>query len=152
MVQILVAVVLVVVAVAVAAVLRRRRQPEAPTQGGWTTPTQLDRADFARPDASWLIAVFSSGTCNVCADIVSKAQVMAAPDVAVQEVEYASAKALHRRYRIDAVPLVVLADAEGVVRASFIGPVSATDLWAAFAEARALDEAPGIETAETDQN
>src|SRR3954453_895969 len=136
MAQILVAVVLAIAAVAVAAVLRRRRRPEAPTQGGWTTPTQLDRGDFVRPDAPWLIAVFSSGTCNACAEMVAKARVMEAKDVAVQEVEYSDAIELHRRYRIDAVPLVLLADARGVVRASFIGPVSATDLWAAFAEAR----------------
>jgi len=139
MAQVLVAVVLVIAAVAVAAVLRRRRRPEPPTQAGWTTPTQLDRSDFERPEAPWLIAVFSSGTCNACAEVVAKARVMEANDVAVQEVEYASALELHRRYRIDAVPLVLLADDRGVVRASFIGPVTATDLWAAFAEARGAE-------------
>jgi hypothetical protein len=136
MVQIVVAVVLAAAALGVALVLRRRRSPEAPMQGSWTTPTQLDRGDFARADAPWLIAVFSSGTCSTCADIVAKAEVMAAAEVAVQEVEYSREPALHRRYHIDAVPLVLLADAQGVVRASFIGPISATDLWAAVAQAR----------------
>ncbi|MCU1345351.1 MAG: hypothetical protein JWL70_1617 [Acidimicrobiia bacterium] len=136
MVQILVAMVLVVAAVGVAAVLRRRRRPEAPTQASWSAPTQLDRSDFDRADAPWLVAVFSSATCNVCADIVAKARVMEAPEVAVQDVEYASSKDLHRRYHIEAVPMVVLADAAGVVQASFIGPVTAQDLWAAIAQAR----------------
>jgi len=34
------------------------------------------------------------------------------------------------------VPIVVIADLDGVVRKSFVGPMSATDLWAAVAEAR----------------
>ena len=45
-------------------------------------------------------------------------------------------KILHRRYGIEAVPTVVIADAEGVVRSSFVGPPVATQLWAAMAEAR----------------
>jgi hypothetical protein len=56
----------------------------------------------------------------------------------VQEVEISARRDLHQRYSIDAVPIIVLADAEGVVRASFVGPPSATDLWAAVAEAREL--------------
>jgi hypothetical protein len=50
--------------------------------------------------------------------------------------EYPRHKAIHERYRIDAVPLVVIADDRGVVRKSFLGPVSATDLWAGVAAAR----------------
>ena len=40
----------------------------------------------------------------------------------------------------DAVPTIVVADEQGVVRASFVGPPSATDLWAAVAKARDPDE------------
>ena len=43
---------------------------------------------------------------------------------------------MHQRYAIDAVPCLVIADADGAVRAGFLGPVTATDLWAAVAEAR----------------
>ncbi len=139
MTQMVVAAGLVILAGAVAAVLRSRRAPEPPTQGSWTAPTQLDRGDFGRAEAPWLIAVFSSGSCHTCADVLAKARVMEAADVAVQEVEYASDAALHRRYRIDAVPTVVLADAQGVVRASFIGPTGAAELWAAFSAARSPD-------------
>ncbi|MBA3604967.1 MAG: hypothetical protein H0W46_03145, partial [Acidimicrobiia bacterium] len=49
---------------------------------------------------------------------------------------YGAARPLHARYRIDSVPLLVIADASGVVRRSFLGPVSATDLWAAVAAVR----------------
>jgi len=51
-------------------------------------------------------------------------------------VEFPDRKDLHDRYGIDAVPTVVVVDADGVVRGSFIGPVTATDLWAGVAEIR----------------
>jgi hypothetical protein len=56
--------------------------------------------------------------------------------------EVAARPDVHRQYHIDAVPLVVVADAEGVVRAGFLGPVTATDLWAAVAEARTPGSSP----------
>ena len=49
---------------------------------------------------------------------------------------------LSKKYRVEAVPIVVVADAAGVARASFIGPTSATDLWAAVAEVRAPGSSP----------
>jgi hypothetical protein len=135
--QLLVALVLAVAAVAVAAVLRRRRRHDGPTQGpSWTAPDQLDRADFDRPDAEWLVVVFSSTTCTSCALMVSKAQALASTAVAVVDVEATTRSDLHRRYGIEAVPITVVADRAGVVRASFIGPASATDLWAAVANLR----------------
>jgi hypothetical protein len=133
--RLLVAAVLVVLAVAVALVLERRR-PDAPTQARWAVPSQLDRDDFTRPDAAWLVAVFTSATCDSCAQVVAKAGPLESPEVAVEEVEYAARVDLHRRYGIDAVPCIVVADAEGVVRASHIGPATATDLWATLAEVR----------------
>jgi glucose/arabinose dehydrogenase len=142
MTRLLVAVVVAAVAVAVALVLRRRQRLDAPTQGGWTVPTQLDRADFAQPERPWLVATFSSATCQTCADVVRKAAVLASGDVAVTEVEYGAQTELHRRYRVDAVPMTVIADRDGVVRASFIGPVTATDLWAAVAEVRSPGSSP----------
>jgi len=129
----------VLVSVVVALILDRRR-PEAPTQGNWAVPVQLDRADFARPDAPWLVAVFTSATCDSCAQAVARARVLASAEVVVDEAEVTARPDLHRRYRIDAVPIVVVADAEGVVRTSFTGPPSATDLWAAVAGVRNADE------------
>ncbi len=119
------------------AVVVRRRRPEPPTQGKWPVPTQLDRADFDRPDAPWLVVVFSSTTCLSCADAVEKAEVLASAEVVVQDVGVTASPDLHRRYGIDAVPVTVVADGDGVVRASFVGAPSATDLWAAVADLRA---------------
>lgn len=131
----LIAVAIVAVALVVAWVVQRRR-PEAPTGGRWSVPGQLDRGDFPSPGTPWLVAVFTSATCDACAATVAKAEALASASVAVADVELGAEPELHRRYGIDAVPLLVLADAEGVVRASFVGPPSATDLWAAVAQVR----------------
>ena len=137
--RLLIALGIAVLAAAVALVLRQRRRPDAPTRATGSVPTQLDRADFARPDAPWLVAVFTSATCASCADVQSKAEVLASDDVAVDVVEFQAQRDVHRRYGIDAVPLLLIADEAGVVRQHFAGPVTATDLWAAVATAR---EAP----------
>jgi hypothetical protein len=137
MVRVLVAVTIVALAAAVAAIVRRRRASDPPTQGAFALPVQLDRNDFDHPGAPWLVAIFTSATCASCADVVSKAAVLAAGDVAVVEVTYQHRPDLHTRYSVEAVPTLVLAGEDGVVRAGFLGPVTATDLWAAVAEARA---------------
>src|SRR2546426_12504214 len=92
------------------AVVVRRRRPEPPPQGRWPVPPQLDRADFDRPDAPWLVVVFSSTTCLSCADAVEKAEVLAGAEVAVQEVDVGARPDVHRRYGIDAVPVTTVAD------------------------------------------
>ncbi|MFN2607031.1 MAG: thioredoxin domain-containing protein [Acidimicrobiales bacterium] len=132
----------VVVLAAVVALVAERRRPDAPTQARWAVPTQLDRADFERPHAPWLVALFTSATCHSCATATEKARVLASEEVAVDEVEIGARPDLHRRYHVEAVPTIVVADDEGVVRASFVGPPSATDLWAAVAEARAPGSSP----------
>ncbi len=139
--RLLITVAIVAVVVTVALIARRRRT-DPPTQPGRTVPVQLDRADFTRPDAPWLVAVFTSTTCQTCADVARKAEVLASDEVAVAEVEYSANRDLHRRYGIDAVPILVIAGVDGVVRRHFVGPVSATDLWAAVAAARDDDVPP----------
>lgn len=134
-VQLVIAAAIVAVAIAVGLVARRRR-PDAPTQPRMEVPAVLDRADFVRPEAPWLVAVFSSATCASCADVVGKAAVLASDEVAVDDVEYSARRDVHARYGLDAVPIVAIADAEGAVVASFVGPVSATDLWSAMASLR----------------
>ncbi len=134
--RLLIAAVIVVIVVVVAAVAQRRRTPDAPTQRTYRVPEQLDRSDFAEPQRPWLVAVFTSATCDACADVAGKAAVLASDEVAVTEAEFGADRALHERYGIDAVPTLVIADADGVVRDSFLGPVTATDLWAALAELR----------------
>lgn len=134
--RVIVAVVAVVVALLVAQLVQRRRRVDPPTQQRLVAPNQLDRADFGSADAEWLVVVFTSDTCSTCADVVSKAQVLASDRVAVEPVSFQIDRQLHERYDIDAVPMVLVADADGVVVYDHVGPVTATDLWAAVADAR----------------
>lgn len=136
MARFVIAAVLVVIAVVVAVIVDRRKRNDAPTQPHWAVPQQLDRNDFAGPEVPWLIAVFTSATCDSCKDTMAKARVLASDDVVVDEAEVSARKDVHDRYGIDAVPLVVIADAEGVVRGHVLGPPTATDLWAAVADLR----------------
>jgi hypothetical protein len=140
--RLVIVVVLVAVAVAVAVVVERRRRPAEPTNVSHVLPDHLDRRDFARPEAPWLVAVFTSATCSTCAGVWSKAEMLASDDVAVQELEVSAARPLHQRYRITAVPAVVIANASGEVSGAFVGPVTATDLWATVAELRAPGTLP----------
>jgi protein-disulfide isomerase len=135
--RLLIAVAIVAVAVLVALAIRRRRRPDAPAQVTRAVPSQLDRADFERPDAKWLVAVFTSATCGSCADVVAAARRLAGVDVAVVDVEYQAQRPLHERYGVEAVPMLVIADAEGVVRANVFGPVGAEEVAQAFAAASA---------------
>ena len=132
----LLTVVLVAVAVAVALLLQRRR-PAPPTQPTRNAPpSQLDRRDFEDPAREWLVAVFTSSTCDSCAGALAKARVLASDSVVVQDIPWQTRKDLHDRYNIDTVPLIAVAGRDGVVRTTFVGTPSATDLWAAVADAR----------------
>jgi hypothetical protein len=136
--RLLIAAAIVAVAVAVAVVVRRRR-PDAPAQVSRSVPSQLDRSDFDHPDATWLCVVFTSATCDSCAAALTAARALAASsedDVAVVDVPYQTRRELHARYGVDAVPLLVIADQDGVVRAGRFGPVDGDELAAAFAAAR----------------
>ena len=134
--RVIIAVVLAAVVVGFAYLVQRRRGTEAPTQRRWAVPDQLDRDDFESPAAPWLIAIFTSATCESCAEAMAKAAPLAGPMVAVQEVALDRQRDLHRRYNIEAVPTLVVADGEGVVRATFVGPPKADELWAAVAQVR----------------
>ena len=114
----------------------RRRKPDAPSQTSHTVPQQLSREDFLSADKPWLLAVFTSSTCDACQDVATKAKVLASQDVAVQIIDFQEMSDLHERYSIDAVPTAVIADNRGVVQYGVLGPVTATDLWAAMARCR----------------
>lgn len=129
--------------VAVVAERARRRNPTtAPVAVRNEAPVQLHRPDFPRPDAPWLVVIFTSATCGGCAPMAAKVAVLESPTVATCEIEYTAERNLHERYAIDAVPLIVVADDHGVVRRSWFGSVSATDLWAALAELRSPGSTP----------
>lgn len=133
--RLVLALVLVAVAVVVAIVVQRRRPVPAPAPR-FNVPPRLDRGDFSRPDVAWLVAVFTSATCETCAGVVERAAPLASGEVVVQEVEVGRDAALHERYDISAVPLVVVVDHDGVVRAHAFGPQGTSELWGLVADAR----------------
>jgi hypothetical protein len=135
LVRVVIAVVLLAVAVVVAWRLERRRHP-APVKVNIPIPPQLHRADFPRPDAPWLVVLFSSSTCDSCGPMADKIKALESSEVAVADVEYHEERDLHERYGVEAVPIVVVVDADGVTRKHFSGNATATDLWAAVAEVR----------------
>ena len=128
--------VVILAAVGVVAWVLRRRPPEAPPRDVYPVPKQLDRSDFARPDAAWLVALFSSAACDSCRGLGAKLGPLESADVATCEIEAEQQGALHRRYDLAAIPTTVVADRDGVVRRAFVGAFTATDLWAAVAELR----------------
>ena len=132
---------LLVVALVVAWLLQRRR-PAPPTRDVYPVPRQLDRRDFPRPEAPWLVALFSSTTCEGCAGLADKVAVLESAEVAVCDVDFEAERDLHRRYEISGIPMTLVAGADGVVRAAFVGAVTATDLWAAVAECRQPGTSP----------
>ena len=139
LVRVVVAVAIIAVAVAIAWWLEHRHGAAPPSQGRAVAPQQLDRNDFPRPDASWLVVLFTSRHCDSCAGLVDKALPLASDEVGVVEVEYTLQPDLHERYRIDAAPITVLVDREGVTRGSFVGAFSAPELWSALAEIRSTE-------------
>jgi Thioredoxin len=132
---------LIVLALVVAFVLERRRAAPPP-RDVYAVPRQLDRSDFPRADTPWLVALFSSTACESCQSLPPKLAVLESPDVATCEIEYHAQPDLHRRYEISGIPTTLVADTAGVVRAAFVGAFTATDLWAAVAEARAPGTTP----------
>jgi hypothetical protein len=135
--RVLVGLAVLVVVGAVAVVLeRRRRAAAAPVRDALPVPRQVTRDDFPRPDAPWLVALFSSATCEGCAAMRDRVAALETPEVAVVDVSWQDGRAVHERYEISGVPMVLVVDAAGVVRRAFVGSVTATDLWAAVAGAR----------------
>jgi hypothetical protein len=138
-----VGVVVLAAALVVSAILQRRSRPDPPTQPRqYAVPAQLDRADFTRPEAPWLVVVFSSATCGSCAAVWERVAVLECADVAVENLEAVTDRDRHGRYGVEAVPMVVVAGADGVVRASFLGLPTVADLWAAVAELREPGSTP----------
>lgn len=130
-----IALAIVTVAVAVAAVLRRRR-PDPTFTAAAGIPDRVDRGDFAHPGEPWLYVLFSSATCESCPVAAESLRAVESDAVAVDEVEYSARRDLHRRYSIDAVPLTLLVDADGLVLDHFLGRTSPEELSEALERAR----------------
>ena len=139
--RLVLAVALIAVAVVIAYLLQRRR-PAPPTQPRADVPAQVDRGDFDGLERPWLVAVFTSATCDSCERATGKAEVLASDDVAYVEVPWQHQREVHDRYGITTVPTILMCGPDGVVRASFVGVPTATDLWAAMAEVRNPGSSP----------
>ena len=144
---------LVIVGVVLAAALilasLSRRSPgnAGPVLAPFQAPSIVDRSDLATADVGsldgrWVVLIFSSDVCDSCAEVVSKARPLESDAVAVLDVSFQRHRALHEKYSIDAVPLTLIVDPAGAVVKDFSGPVSATHLWAAVAEAREPGSTP----------
>ena len=133
--RVVIAAVLVIAAAAVAALLGRRRN-DPPTEDRVEVPRQLDRRDFVRPEAPWLVLVFTSATCESCGRATAKASLFESGEVAYEEVPWQTRRDLHDRYRVDTVPMILVADSEGLVQRSFVGAPAFTVLAAALEETR----------------
>ena len=136
MARVLLVLVLVLIAAGVAAWVGRRKEQGSPVTTRGSLPSHVRRSDFDRPDAPWLVVLFSSATCTSCAEARQVVEPLESADVAVSEAEFTAQRALHERYDIDAVPSVIVCDASGAVRAEFLGPPKAADLWSTIAELR----------------
>ncbi len=139
--QIIVGLLVAGVAIGVALVLKRR-SPEGPPRDAFPVPRQLDRNDFNSPSTPWLVAYFSSLTCDSCVDLGPKVAALASDLVAVDEISYERQRDLHTRYEIAGLPMILIADSVGVVARAFVGSISASDLWASLAECREPGSTP----------
>jgi len=126
--NVLIAVALGAAALVVAWLINRRKPKATAMISAHHVPDRIDRGEFIRPEAPVLIAVFTSATCASCVAMVATARELASDAVAVDEAELGARADAHRRYEIDAVPILVVADRDGVVRASFAGAVTANEL------------------------
>lgn len=124
----------VVVAVVIALLAERRRQRRVGAPA-FVAPERVDRADFRRSDAPWLLVVFTSKTCDTCAAVVAMITELESDEVATQELEVGRDGEVHERYGVRAVPLLVLADRSGEVRFHVFGPVRRDEVDAALADA-----------------
>ena len=102
---------------------------------GLLAVTGCDKLQGKKPVSPKACEEFSTRICketgdgsSTCTSLKSALDLMTpeACSVAVANVELTASPDLHERYHIDAVPLTVVADRDGVVRRSFIGPVTTT--------------------------
>lgn len=140
----LIALALLIVAVVVARLLRSRRKPAVAPSRDWHLPTHIDPADLAT-GTPWVVAIFTSSTCETCQSVLTTAAPLASDDVAVLDLPYQSQRDLHDRYGIEAVPSTLVVAPDGNVVVAWIGVIEPGVLWAAVAE---LTAGPADDTGE----
>lgn len=115
---------LTIAAIAVAYLLQRRR-PEPPSSPSYRSISEIDRSEFAHPDANILIVMFGSTTCNTCPVVWETIESLGVP---AERVDVQDDPVRHKRYRIDGVPTTIVVNAAGIVGRTFFGPLTAEDL------------------------
>lgn len=142
LVRLAVAAAVIVVVLAVAAVVRRRARPVPPPRTAYPVPRQLDRADFPEPTVPVLVAYFWSRTCDSCEGLGPLLASLAADDTVIAAAEATDDRALHRRYEVQAIPMILISDGDGVVRRAFVGAPEPADLFAAVSAVRSPGSVP----------
>ena len=127
------ALILGAVACLVALVASRRRGRWRGVLASPEIPAAIDLAAFGplggKPlGGAWLVATFTDKTCRSCASTMERLAPLGSPQVTLVEVDAASHRELHDRYKVDAVPLTLVADATGAVLAWILGPPTAADI------------------------
>lgn len=122
MIRFVILIVLALVAIGVALLLQRRR-PEPPSAPSYKAPAQVDRDDFAGPNDLPLVVVFASTTCNSCPVVWEEVGRTRTDGVATERIDVQDDPKRHERYKIDGVPTTLVVGVDGVVAASFFGPL-----------------------------
>tara|TARA_B100000131_G_C17938033_1_gene541158 strand:+ start:429 stop:836 length:408 start_codon:yes stop_codon:yes gene_type:complete len=105
----------------VVAYLINNRRTDSPSVPRSSLPIQIDRCDFEIPEKKWLLVFFSSESCASCKKVRELLSDLQTGLIHIQEVNFPEGKTLHNRYGIESVPIVLIADSEGVVIWSYAG-------------------------------
>ena len=97
------------------------RRTDSPSVPKSSLPIQVDRNDFDMPEIKWLLVFFSSESCSSCIQVREILSGIPLNSIHLQEVSYPQGKNLHTRYAINSVPIVLIANLEGVVTWSYAG-------------------------------
>ncbi|GIU85320.1 MAG: hypothetical protein KatS3mg008_2095 [Acidimicrobiales bacterium] len=119
-------------------VLRRRGSQDAGLDLHGV-PVHLEPADLGLSPSEWALVVFTDSECASCASTVRSAREKTAGRVALVEVDYRIRPDLHEKYRVDAVPMLLLVADDGTVDSWFVGPPTDHDL------AEMVDRVPASE-------
>lgn len=128
---------IVVIAVLAVLLFSARRKAEETKPTSYDLPSVIEVGDI-NDTATVHVLMFSSTSCEGCSGVWDKAKVLESKEVEVLNISYQDeqGKKLHEKYQIEAVPSLLITDKQGNTLKAFMGSVTATDLWAAVAEAR----------------
>ena len=105
----------------IVAYIANNRRTDSPSVPKSSLPIQVDRNDFNMPGMKWLLVLFSSESCSSCIQVREILSEIPLNSIHIQEVSFPQEKNLHTRYAINSVPIVLIANLEGVVIWSYAG-------------------------------